>query len=731
MKKLLFVALTLFFATACFAQTQKGYVKTKGRLDNEGKLMPGTPLSEVVVKVKDRNEVMSDKRGDFSFPMPDQTYYLESVSKNGYVLIDPDLLSKQYSYSKNKLVIALETKDQQIEERMDNFRKINEAQNAMITKLRAEVKQLKKENKITEEEYYKRLQEIVDMQNESQKLVEEMVDRYSKMDFDQLSEFELQIKSYILSGDLLKAKNMIMSKGDLTERAEDLKRHLEANAKEREEITKRSRKLEKSELAAQKKLDDLAKDYYDLFEIYKLEHKNDSAAYYLEERVKLDTTKVEWMNDVATFVRLYLADYDLALNYYTSSLHNINLQNIKNYEQLASVNNNIGHVYHHLGDLQNAKEYYELAIDNLKNVSDPNNNIVSYYNNLGTVYCDMGMYDKSLEYHSKALNILIQNHIEDSIRYTSTYNNLGSVYCYLNDYNKALDFYLKTLHIQENYGDSKLLEMAVSYSNIAYVYDNLNKFDLAIEFNNKAIEIREKILGEEHPDIAQSYNNIGYVYLKMRDLSTALEYMKKAVGIYKNIIGEQHQNIATFYNNIAIVYIYMGNLDMALEYTIKSLEIRKAIYKNEHEDIATSYSNLAAIYFKMGNIDKAVEYNAMALDIYLGLFGYEHSSTATCYNNLGVMVETSGDYEKALEYYNMALDVRLKLLGPNNLDVAGTYGNIGGIYYTTGNLQKADEYYQKNLTIYKSILGEDNPQTIKVKNRLEEVQAKLKESKKK
>ena len=47
MKKLLFVALTLCFATVSFAQTQKGYVKTKGRLDNEGNLMPGTPLGGV------------------------------------------------------------------------------------------------------------------------------------------------------------------------------------------------------------------------------------------------------------------------------------------------------------------------------------------------------------------------------------------------------------------------------------------------------------------------------------------------------------------------------------------------------------------------------------------------------------------------------------------------------------------------------------------------------------
>ncbi len=207
MKKLLFFTITmLFMSSAAFAQTQKGYVKTKGRLDNEGNLIPGVPLSEVIVKVKDRNEVISNKKGNFSFPMPYERYYLESVKKTGYVLTDPDILSKQYFFSSNNLVISLETREEQLEERMNINDKIMKAQKEMIDSLRTEVKRLKAENKITEEEYYKRLPEIVDMQNENQKLVEEMVERYSKIDFDQMDKFDRQIKAYILKGELVKAK---------------------------------------------------------------------------------------------------------------------------------------------------------------------------------------------------------------------------------------------------------------------------------------------------------------------------------------------------------------------------------------------------------------------------------------------------------------------------------------------------------------------------------------------
>ena len=161
MKKLLLLTIAILIAVSAFSQTQKGIAKTKGRLDNDGNLISGEPLSEVTIKVKDRNAVMSDKKGSFTFPTPENTYYLEKVTKNGYVLTDPDILSKQYTYSPDKLVVVLETKENQLEERFEINRKIMAAQNEMISKLRAEVKQLKEENKITEEEYYKKLEDIV------------------------------------------------------------------------------------------------------------------------------------------------------------------------------------------------------------------------------------------------------------------------------------------------------------------------------------------------------------------------------------------------------------------------------------------------------------------------------------------------------------------------------------------------------------------------------------------
>ena len=57
MKKRLTLFVTLFFATTVFAQTQQGYVKTKGRMVN-GQLVPGQGLKGATVSIKGRTAVL-------------------------------------------------------------------------------------------------------------------------------------------------------------------------------------------------------------------------------------------------------------------------------------------------------------------------------------------------------------------------------------------------------------------------------------------------------------------------------------------------------------------------------------------------------------------------------------------------------------------------------------------------------------------------------------------------
>ena len=107
MKKLILISLILLIGTWSFAQTQQGYVKTKGRMV-DGKLVPGQGLKGTMVSIKGRTVVLVNADdGAFSFPVAEAQFRLDSVKKKGYQLVDLDLCPKTYKYSSNPLYIIM------------------------------------------------------------------------------------------------------------------------------------------------------------------------------------------------------------------------------------------------------------------------------------------------------------------------------------------------------------------------------------------------------------------------------------------------------------------------------------------------------------------------------------------------------------------------------------------------------------------------------------------------
>ncbi|MBP5797077.1 MAG: hypothetical protein J6W26_02250 [Bacteroidales bacterium] len=113
-KRFLFIVIILLVSLFATAQTQQGFVKTKGRMDAKGNLIPGQGLKGATVSVQGRSTVLVNKDdGAFSFPVTDAQFRLDSVKKNGYRLVDMEACPRSYKYSSNPLYIVMETPDQQ------------------------------------------------------------------------------------------------------------------------------------------------------------------------------------------------------------------------------------------------------------------------------------------------------------------------------------------------------------------------------------------------------------------------------------------------------------------------------------------------------------------------------------------------------------------------------------------------------------------------------------------
>lgn len=562
-----------------FAQTQKGYVKTKGRMV-DGKLVPGQGLKGATVSVQGRNTVVVNKDdGEFSFPVPDNQFKLDSVRKKGYRLVDMDACPRTYNYSGNPIYIVMETPDQQLQDQLNAERKIRRNLQRQLQDKEDEIEDLKAQQKITDDEYRKALQKLYQDQENNEQLIKDMAKRYSELDYDQLDEFYRQVSYCIENGELVKADSLLNTKGDVTKQIEEEKQKGRV-------IQEQKRRIKKAEALHVANIEELAKRCYSYYENFKAQHLNDTAAYYLELRASLDTTNVDWQNDAGEFIRDYIADYNKALTCFQKELRQSVAQFGEQNEKTALAYNNISVTCYYLGDYDNALKYYNTALDIRKSIfGDNHTDVALSYNNMGVVYNDQGDYEKALEYYNKALDILKSVFGENHPDVATCYDNIGLVYYYLGDY------------------------------------------DYAWKYNIKSLEIRLLIFGENHPDVAISYNNIGLVYHYQGDYEKALEYYNKALSILKTVFGEMYPDVATCYDNIGLVCCYQGEYAKALEYQTKSLNIRLSVFGERHPDVAISYNNMGLVYQYQADYAKALEYYNMALSIWEEALGSEHPYT--------------------------------------------------------------------------------------------------------
>ncbi len=411
------------------AQTQRGYVKTRGRLQSNGTTIPGTRLSGATVTLKGNNSVTSGANGVFSFAVSNKSFCIINVRKNGYQIYDRDLLGKIHSYSSNDLPIVMDTPDNVLADKLASERKIRRTLQRQLTEKEDEIEALKEQHKITEEQYQKQLQALYKSQENNEKLISEMAEHYSTIDFDQVDEFQRRVAAYIQNGELTRADSLLNTKGSMEERRAQIEKNrsvLNANA---EELKKRQEEQEKGEALQTKTIEDFAADCYSRADICKIMHDKDSAAYWLRMRADVDTLNIKWQLEAGLFLRKYLSDFTTSLHYYHRALAVAIAQEGENGENVATSYNNIGSVYDSQGDYVKALEMYQQSLKiRLAIFGETHPDVATSYNNIGFVYSSQGDYVQALEMYQQSLKIYLAIFGENHPDVAMSYNNIGVAY---------------------------------------------------------------------------------------------------------------------------------------------------------------------------------------------------------------------------------------------------------------------------------------------------------------
>ena len=605
MKRILSLVFLLISVFSYADSVQQGCVKTRGRMTADGQHIPGKGLPGAIVSINDRTDIgVKNNNGTFSFPVTNNQFRVDSVKKKDYVLLDADAASKTYTHTADVIYFVMETPEQILQDKLATERRLRRNLQTKLQTRENELDSLITIQKITREEYQQRLQNLYAEQSEKDKLISDMAERYSTLDYDQMDEFYRQVSYHIEQCEFVKADSLLKSRGNIHAQ-------LEAAKQQGQVITQKEEELQQAKRVHQHDIDELAKRCYSYYENFKMQHQNDSAAYYLEQRAKLDNTNTHFLIDLANFTFEYMAQYDLAL------------------------------------------EYYKQALSIRKHVfGDSHPEVATLYNNLGYVYSERNDYTHALEYYQQALSIWKLEYGEFHPNVATLYNNIGSVHVYKDNFDKALEYFQAVLAIRQQILSKSHPDMAQSYNNIGYVSSKLGNYVQALEYHQHALEVEKLIYGKSHPSIATSYNNIGEVYRNMSDYKHALEYHQHALNIWKRFLGDYHFKVALSYNNIGVVYQNLCEYDYALENYQHALVIWKQVFGDVHTYIALSYSNIGSIYhLSTSDYDSALDFFSKALEIRKQIYGKYHPDVATSYYNIGMVYRDKGEYIKALDNF--------------------------------------------------------------------------------
>jgi len=636
-----------------------------------------TPLPGVEVMVSNAGSSVSDNAGKLTLAFrtlkPGDKVNLVSAKKDGFELMNTDAVD-QWNIAADQrpfeLVMVNSAFFAQLKARLKQTS--TESYKAKYEKAVKDAEALKRAAKISEEEYYRKLDELETQYMNSLKNIDTYIDQFARIDLSEVSAEEQRILEMVEEGridEAVEAYGALDISGKLRQARENKKTLAQAKARIEEE--------EASQEKAIQALKEKQKREIATLKLAGGKENYDKVGSMLKENAIADTTDVDAIWEYAVFAYNQHDDteserfYLMALDIYTALFN----QDPDAYRaDLAKTQLNLGTLYYDLNDYAKSEGYHLKALENYKVLINQNLDVnladlATTQNNLGNLYEDLNDYVKAEEYHLKALEnrILLFNQNPDAYRthLAVTQNNLGYLCFNLHDYTKSEEYYMKafgnyTFLFNQN-PDANRTGLAMTQNNLGFLYSHLREYTNAEEYYMKALE-NYTVLFNQNPDanryaLATTQNNLGALYNDLNDYAKSEEYYLKALE-NRTILFNQNpdayrDDLAAIQNNLGQLYFNLNDYAKSEEYFLKALENYMVLF-NQNPDayrarLAITQNNLAYFYYYLNDYAKALSFIEKAIALM--------PKEAIYYDTKGKILLMTGDEQGALDMWRKVLEL--------------------------------------------------------------------------
>ncbi|MBQ7531312.1 MAG: tetratricopeptide repeat protein [Paludibacteraceae bacterium] len=483
------------------AVTQQGYVKTIARPNR-----PSERIEGVLIRVQGaHNAVQSRENGEFTILLSDMQngdpYAFSRIYRSGYVLAEQELIGKQMACSdKVPLAISLVNQAELLREKQAIADKAIEQAERAYAERNEWLEQQLAAHVLSEQEYNRRLNEMVQRYDRFGPLVDAMAETYARTDLDNLDELSASINAAIEAGDYEQAERLMMQKESLDEREQRVLNADRLLASAQAVIDSAQLALDNRKALNNRDRREVANDLYRMYSICLMRFDNDSARLFIERRAQLDTLNIDYQLQAGQFVKEIMRDYPAARTYFERAYRIAETQYGEQSGQMATTCN-------------------ELAL-----------------------LCKwQGRPDDAFMWGKRSLTIREQLTGKNSIVVAEALSTLGELYRARKDRKNTLDCHKRALRIREKHLGSNNVQTATSKGNIAGVYVQENKnLVQALKLYKEVYAVYSADAHTPKWRVADVLNNLGVVAYKTGNYAEAQDYMEQAVAIYREVLGNSN-----------------------------------------------------------------------------------------------------------------------------------------------------------------------------------------------
>jgi tetratricopeptide (TPR) repeat protein len=540
---------------------------------------------------------------------------------------------------------------------------------------------------------------------------------------------------------------LIHAKGSIQSRIEKVK-HEEQILKEREqEIEEAKREYDDAKAGTIKEKEEIEDHCLTLKDRFMLELNVDSAAYYMEQLVNLDSTDVYYLAKVGSF---YHEIYNFKkAEYYFKRALDICMQSVDDYAyEICGLKVNLADIYCYYKDYSKAEILHKETLETIRRAGGEieskikEEKIDEIVNQMGLA----GFYMTSKQY-SKADSLFLD--IVESLKNgyyeydddETMQGQIADIYTYI-----GMNYYNQD---KQDKGDSLLMEAINIYRELALI-DSFYYEPLGIALSSfgfikltqeqyneseslllESLDIINKTTGEEKEiNIAQNQAFLGKLYKNTQRPLESEKWYKEAVTVlrrYASAIPEKYNNmLCDPINDLAELYLDMGRIDESKVLFEEALKIDSllALSGSLHyiNILADSKLKLARINVIQKHYHEADSLYNGALIIMKQLAEDDHSYDyfvietleiiAALYFTMGDSLFKTHNYSESEIWQLKALEIVSQLYKNNpdkyEPDLTVTIEHIAVLYWDTQRFQEAEAMYDRSLALIKKMAEKDS-----------------------